>query len=114
MLNYDAVIGAVVTLALVAVIIERALAVPFEHRLYEKYLKGRGFKSIIAVVVSYLVCRNYGFDVFSMMFGRDVSTAGLLVTAFTVAGGEKVVILLAKRVRDVKTEIQKAATNDAP
>ncbi len=44
------------TISVLAIFIERALSVVFEHRLFVAKLGNRGFKEVIAVVVSVVVC----------------------------------------------------------
>jgi hypothetical protein len=79
-------------LAILAIFVERALATLFESKLWVKYIDPRWAwaKEVICLALCYKVCVLLGWDAVSMVAGHpDVHTAGLWITAATMAGGSK-------------------------
>ena len=100
------VLAAVVVLSFV---IERALAVIFEHKLFLKRFDGKGLKELIAVVVSVLVCARWNFDAISMIVLTDHTTfVGELLTGMVIAGGSKASLKLFHDVLDVRSSAHEA------
>ena len=88
---WEMTIAAVVQVAIIALLMERALAIIFEHPWFVKRLQGRGIKEIIAVGVAWSVCTTWGLDVFGAVLGHvHHHRLGTILTALTVAGGSKV------------------------
>lgn len=81
------VLGAIVLLSMV---VERALALVFEQKLFVKRFGGSPIKEIIAFAVSLVVCLKWQFDALSMTILSDrISVIGQVVTAAVIAGGSK-------------------------
>ncbi len=75
---------------MLAIFIERALSVIFEHRLFVARLGSRGFKEVIAVIVSVVVCFQLHLDALSILvLTETTSELGYVITGFIVAGGSK-------------------------
>jgi hypothetical protein len=88
---WEMTIAAVVQVAIIALLMERALAIVFEHPWFVKRLQGRGIKEIVAVGVAWSVCTTWDLDVFGSVLSRaDHHRLGTILTALTVAGGSKV------------------------
>jgi len=98
-MDYESVIAALVTLAIVSIVLERALSVLFQWRWWKRYCNGIGLKTVVAFALSWAICTRYGFDVFAMMFGKQAGTGGYLVTAMFVSGGSKLVLSVISQIR---------------
>jgi|GEM_PF-5479997 len=99
-------ISGLVLLFVIALILERALAVLFEWRYYQDYLGNYSLKVPISVGLSLLVCQVYGLDSLSLFLYRPVSPVGIYITAAIISGGSKVVIALAQRLKQGAKEIR--------
>ena len=81
------VLAAVVVLAM---IVERALSLLFEHRRLVKALSETGLKEVIAFAVALVICWQWHFDAVSMIVLTEETTrVGEIVTAAVIAGGSK-------------------------
>ncbi len=97
--QYEAVLGALALLVILAMLLERALAVIFEWSVFRDWLKEKGLRVPIALVASYTVCVWGQFDVFSVVFAKTggysgAFSFGTFATAAVIAGGSKGAILL--------------------
>ncbi len=98
------VLAAVVVLSFV---LERGLAILFEHRLFIAKADKKGLKEPIAFVVAALVCVMWDFDAVSMIFLTEKTTVlGEVVTAGIVAGGSKGSIRLFRDVLKIRSNAQ--------
>ena len=89
-LDWDRVWEVVATVAVLAVLLERALSVLFEHRAFIAAFDKKGLKEPIAFGASLFVCWYWDFDAVSAIILRDsTSLPGHLVTAGIIAGGSK-------------------------
>jgi len=99
-------------------IIERALSILFESRLWEKgfKLKHKGFKEWIALIVAWGACWFWDFDAISMIFLKsEISPFGTLLTAAVIAGGSKGSLALFQNVLKVgRTLPVKEASDEKP
>ena len=102
MVNWEAILGSLVLLVVMALFAERALAVLFEWRAWAAKLDGRGLKTPVTVAFSYLMCHVAAFDALTMAFGAPVSVPGTFLTALIVAGGAKKVIELMWQVAAIR------------
>lgn len=57
------------TIILLSFVIERALALVFESKLYINTLGGKDLKPLIALLVSFGICSWVKFDAMSVLFG---------------------------------------------
>ncbi len=108
-LNGERLIEVFFAIVILAFILERALAVLFEHRSFVKRAKGKGLKEIIAFVVAALICWYWEFDALSILFPKEhVTIYGELITAAVIAGGSKASIKLFRDVIGAKSTAQAA------
>lgn len=90
---YERSLKALTMLLVAAVLIENALAVLFNWRVFLTYFSLRGVKTIIAVAVSYIVVQTFDLDVVGALLKEYVpdansgGTAGRILTALILSGG---------------------------
>jgi hypothetical protein len=90
-------VSTLIILFVIAVLIESALAVIFNWRLFLEMFNGRGVKTVVAVIVSWIVVYTFSLDrkVFEALlaaYGVDITsqqdrTIGILLTTLILAGG---------------------------
>ena len=104
-LNWNVVFEVVMAIVLLAFILERALALLFQSRIFKKLETQRDandkgtFKPLIAFVVASAGCILWQFDAISIIFLRDnVTTLGAIITGAVVAGGSKGALKLAENI----------------
>ncbi|MBF0376536.1 MAG: hypothetical protein HQK72_03530 [Desulfamplus sp.] len=119
------VAGVLSLLVVLAMLLERALAIVFEYHWFQKLSeKIDGLKSPIAFLASWFTCHHVQFDVLSRLFSpTDVTpqptAIGIIITAAIVSGGSAAAITLFQGVlnfgRDARTGIIEAnrAKSDA-
>jgi hypothetical protein len=94
-LDWERVFEVLVTIVIMSFLLERALAVLFETRLFVYKLAGKSCKELIALVVGVIVCLIWKFDAVSMIFLRDkVTIYGAVITGAIIAGGSKASVKL--------------------
>jgi hypothetical protein len=100
---------AAVVIAILAVLIERGLAVIFEYSPLIQFFGRTRLKEPIAIIVSYLFCRWLGLDAFSyVVHGSGLMAAGVVMTALTVSGGSKGSQKLFQDFLDIKSSAERA------
>ena len=140
--NYQTFIlvaGALSKLVVVSMLLERGLAVIFEHewfvRLTSQEIKDPvdsakkiqvsklpGLKGILALLASFAICNKYDFDVLVVVLTganpKPVDPLGVALTSLIVAGGSAGAILifqgylnLSKQGRDAAVEAKKASAD---
>jgi len=103
-LSWDAVFAALAQVCVIAILLERALAIVFEQKLFVERLQGKGIKELLAVIVSFAVCKTWGLDVFGAVLSHpDTHKLGTYLTALTIAGGSKVPATLFTQVWNVQS-----------
>ena len=98
--------------ALLAIFIERSLAVLFEHELWVKYIDPRWswMKEALCLAACYIVARRMNFDAVALLVGHpDPHTIGKLLTAGALAGGSKGSKKLFYDFLDIKSNAARAA-----
>ena len=99
----------------VAFLLERALALLFETRVFIKHAQGKSLKELIAFVGGVLVCWYWDFDAFSMIFLKEnVTILGVVLTGGIVAGGSKASVKLFRDVLRFKSTAQASLPKAAP
>lgn len=110
--NGDDMIKILWFITALAFMMERALALLFEHPAWLNFREKfhfKGTKELIAVVVAYGVCCWAQFDALAIMFGKDEPTfITLLLTAMIIAGGSKGSIRLMQDYLGVKKRLVNA------
>lgn len=95
------VLGAIVVLS---IMVERALAIVFEHRAYVARFKDKGYKEPMAFIVALAVTFVWDFDAISMIvLSEHTSLFGEVITAGVIAGGSKGSIKLFRDVLGFKS-----------
>jgi len=108
-LDWDRLSEVLVTIVVLAMLLERALAVVFEHRLFVQRFSEKGIKEFVAVGVAFGVCVAWHFDALSMILLTSKTTVfGELVTACVIAGGSKGSVRLFRDVMGIKSTAQSA------
>lgn len=94
------VLGALLLVVVLAMLLERALALVFEYHWFRR-LSARfpGLKTPIALLVSWFTCQHIRFDILARLFfpAPDASSSteiGVLITSAVVAGGSAAAITL--------------------
>ena len=90
--NGDEVFKIVWVVTVLAFMIERALAILFEHRLWirmEERLHLKGMKELVAIALAYNLSAWASFDAPALMFHKESGRYSMLITALVIAGGSK-------------------------
>lgn len=94
-IDTSAIFDSFMLLTILAVLIERSLALVFEQKYVEKFLKNKALKEIIAFSACFFVCKLWEIDVISLMTSsQGTKTIGFVLTAAAIAGGSKASIKL--------------------
>lgn len=101
-----------VRLTVLALFLERALALVFESKPYVRLLDGRGLSPLIAFGVALWLCTTWGLDAVSQVAAvgpaspdvRPYTTGGAVLTAMILAGGSKLVMAIWAAVARVRRE----------
>lgn len=100
-LDWDRTFEVLLVIVILSFLVERALAIVFESRLFLTWAKrreegGRGSaKALIAFAVSALVCVFWKLDAFSVILLQEQTTIlGAILTGAIVAGGSKASVKL--------------------
>lgn len=89
-LDWDRLMEVLTAIVVLSFILERALALLFEHRVFVDKLASQGLKEPIAFMLALLVCWKWQFDAISMTVLSDkTSFIGEAITAGIIAGGGK-------------------------
>ncbi len=103
-LNWEQAGEVLATVVVLSFIVERALAVVFEHPSFAP-AAGKGLKAPIAVLAAFLICTYWKLDALAVILhGEKVSLAGELITAAVIAGGSKASLKLFRDVLGVESE----------
>ena len=108
--NWNILLWALVQFSILALVVERALYVIFEWKVFERledFLFDRGewldIKPLISCVVSIFIVTLMKVDMLAVLFGADaVTTPGMWITGLFVAGGSKAVFIMFKRLRELR------------
>jgi hypothetical protein len=111
-LDWERLVEVLTALIIISILVERALSIVFEHRLYVKYFDQKGFKEVITFIVGLIVCIVWNFDAVSMILVSDqTKVAGEIITAAIIAGGSKGSVKLFKDILDIKSSASRDAEN---
>lgn len=129
-LDFERVSEVLLTILLLALLIERALALVFESRAFIERVaynvkheggstegtitdaqpRNRGVKELIALGVSFYVCWHWDFDALSVLLPvshNKMTLMGMLITAMIIAGGSKGAAKLFSDWMGIKSSAQK-------
>ncbi len=108
-LDWERLFEVLITIVIMAFLLERALALLFESRVFINHVQGKSFKELIAFVVAALVCWFWDFDALSMIFLKSkVTIYGAVITGAIVAGGSKASIKLFRDIMGFKSTAEAA------
>ena len=94
-IDWERLFEVLVAIVVVSFLLERALALLFETRVYIDHLSGKSLKELIAFAAAVLVCWYWDFDAFSMILLKEkVTKLGVILTGGIVAGGSKASVKL--------------------
>ena len=94
-IDWERTFDALVLIIVLAFLVERALAVLFENRIYIEYFDRDGLKELIALTVSIGICVYWRFDAISMIVQHpETVMPGNFITGAVIAGGSKASIKL--------------------
>ena len=94
----------VLTIALLSIFVERALALLLESRWYLDRFDGKSVKELIAFIVSAAVAWTFQFDAFAILMVAPENTwIGYLLTGGAIAGGSKGSVKLIRDFLNVKS-----------
>ena len=117
-LDWDRTFEALAGIIVLSFMLERALALLFENRIFVQRASGKGVKEPIAFAVAFAVCHQWQFDAVSIvLLSEQTSVVGELVTAGVIAGGSKASLKLFHEILGVKSSAvaeAAAATSSAP
>jgi len=105
--DWDRLMEVMAMVVVLSFILERALALLFEHRLFVLSFGARGgIKEPIAFAVALMVCWKWDFDVLSVLLLSEQTTrVGTVVTAALIAGGSKASLRLFRDFLDIEDEL---------
>ena len=104
-LDWERTFEVLTAIVVLAFLMERALAVLFESRVWVCSRMDRGVgKEVIALLAGCAVCVAWQFDAVSMILLTErVSYPGQLITGAVIAGGSKASVKLFRDLLDVKS-----------
>ena len=110
--DWDQLLEVIAAVVVLSFVVERGLALIFEHRWYVARFKERGLKAPIAFGVSLLICISWNFDLVSVLLKSEaVGFVGMVLTAGVIAGGSKASIKLFRDIMDVQSDAARFAAS---
>ena len=90
-------------ITVLAFMIERALAVIFEHRIWLRWFERfKGTKELVTLFVAYKIVAWAHFDALALLMDRPSVGKSQFLTALIVAGGSKGAIKLMQEYLDIR------------
>lgn len=107
-IDWEQTAEVLVVIIVLSFVIERALALLFEHRAFVKRFSGTGIKEPIAFALALLICVYWNLDLPAVLLTAErTSLLGEIITAGVLAGGSKASIKLFHDVMGVKSTAAK-------
>jgi len=107
-LNWDRTAEVLCAVTILALLVERFLALLFENRWFLSRYAGVPVKEPIAFLVAFVVCAVWDFDAVSMIvLSETTNWFGYAVTAGIVAGGSKASVRLFQDFLKVKSSAKR-------
>ena len=108
-INADVAIEVFAGIIFLALVLERALSVPFEWKPILDRIGGKNLKEPIVFALSFLLVWQLEFDAIAIVFSREENgVIGYLLTALVIAGGSKGAIALFRDYFGWKSSARKA------
>jgi hypothetical protein len=102
-------------IVVLAFLVERALAVVFESKIYIETVGKAPLKEVITFVVCFMICYLWSFDALSVVLhGDKLTLIGRAVTALVIAGGSKASLKLFRDIMGIENEQSKIARGVKP
>jgi hypothetical protein len=102
-------------IVVLAFLVERALAVVFESKIYIETVGKAPLKELITFVVCFMICYIWSFDALSVVLhGDKLTLIGRAVTALVIAGGSKASLKLFRDIMGIENEQSKIARGVKP
>jgi hypothetical protein len=102
-------------ITVLAFIVERALAVLFESKIYLTTVGKAPLKELITFLVCFLICFLWNFDALSVILhGDKLTLTGRALTSLVIAGGSKASIKLFRDVLGIENEQARIIRTAAP
>jgi hypothetical protein len=106
-LNWERSFEVLTMIVVISLLLERALSIIFENRIFIAKCKDKGIKEFIAFGVSVAVCWTWDFDAISTILLKEKTTViGFILTGAIVAGGSKGSIKLFRDLLGFKSSAQ--------
>jgi hypothetical protein len=106
-LDWERVFEVLVTIVILSFLMERALAVFFETRIFISKAAEKSVKEFLAVIVGAIICIIWKFDAFSMILLQEKTTIfGAVMTGAVIAGGSKASIRLFRDVLEFRSSAE--------
>jgi len=103
-IDWSKLLEVLAVVVVLSFVVERALAIVFEHRYFIDKFGRLNLKEAIAFALALAICRHWDFDLLSIVLSSEkTSLLGQIVTAAVIAGGSKAAIKLFHDVIDVKS-----------
>jgi len=91
----ERVFEALLAVTVLAFMLERALAIVFEQRVFVEHLGNRGLKELITFGAALYLCIHWDFDAVSaVILAPTTQKMGHVITAGIIAGGSKASVKL--------------------
>jgi hypothetical protein len=119
-IDYPRLTEVLITIVVLAFLLERAMSVLFEHRWFIRWSEGsleqpktrKGLKEIIASLVCIAFCWWQGFDAISIILQSSETPTfwGIVISGLIIAGGSKASIALFRDVLGFMSSAEKERT----
>ncbi len=107
-LDWERTFEVLVTIVVLAFLIERGLSIIFENRLFIKHCEDKGTKEFISLFVCALVCFLWKFDALSIIILADKTNfLGYVITGAIISGGSKASVKLFRDVLGFMSSAEK-------
>jgi len=107
-MDWQNIVETCAIVTIVALFVERALSLAFEHKFLLHRLSG--YKEIIAYGVSLIVCFFWEIDAISSIMTTEKQEIGYFITAGVIAGGAKASVHLFQDVMGVRNSAVNQST----
>lgn len=105
--NWERLFEVLVAIIVAAFLMECALSIVFENRLYINKLKDKGLKEFISFALGIVIALFWEIDAFSMIFLKEsVTIPGMVITGAIIAGGSKGSVKLFRDLMKIRSTVE--------